>query len=525
MTTSENTIPRTHRIHRMVLDEYDDVVSIKDRLQFVEAGRVLLVLPPKATILQRQLDLVLIQREAARLDMRIALITDDFTIIDHAAALQISTFRNASEARRKTWKAPTRKVFVSRAERPQYEHDEFDLMQIAARLRPANHKKQSGIARLLRGGVFGVAILVVLFGMYAALPSATVTVTPARDELNITVPMVADPDIITPVIESFRVPATVERRLQESSVSIQSSGRRPAENSLAEGIVTFTNATSLAQFIPVGTIVQTSSVPPVQYTTQNDAALPARIGATVNVAIRATEPEQGFSGNQPPGAIDVVFGDLNGRISVVNRNATYGEGVREIAFVTENDHSRLLNLARDQVLKDARDAILVSLPEGEFLVVEESMRIVDERNLDYSADIDQPAESVTLRLRATVAATVISLADAELVARGYLSRYIAADRRLDSNSLLFRSGGIQRVLDDGSIAFQMRIEGDTYVAINADEVRDRVTGLNAAEARTVLENEYLLDARYPPEISTWPGITNRLPILPIRIQVDIRTNE
>lgn len=509
----------------MTLDEYDDVISIKDRLQFVEAGRVLLILPKNAKLLQRRLDLVLIQREVARLDMRLALITDDFTVSDNARSLHISTFRSAAEARRTPWKTPRHKVFIGRAERPHYEHDQYDLMRSATRLRAPTTPTQRAVARMFRGSVFGVAILVLLFGMYAALPSASVTLTPARDELNITVPMVADPDATVPVLESFRVPATIERRLQESSVTIQSSGRRPAENSLAEGIVTFSNETSLAQFIPAGTIVQTSSVPPVQYVTQEDAALPASLGASTNVAIRATEPEQGFSGNQPPGAIDVVFGDLSGRVSVINRNATYGEGVREIAFVTQPDHDRLLNLARDEVLKDARDAILVSLPEGEFLVVEQSMQIIEERALDYSADVDQPAESVTLTLRATVAATVISLADAELVARGYLSRYITADRRLDSNSLIFRSGGIQRILEDGSIAFQMRIEGDTYVAINAEQVRDRLTGLSKAEAQAVLEAEYLLDARHPPEISTWPGVFNRMPILPIRINVDVRTDE
>lgn len=524
MTTSEQAVPRTRRIHRMVLDEYDDVVSIKDRLQFVEAGRVLLVFPQNTKILQRRLDLVLVQREATRMDIRLAIITEDFNIIDNAAALNISTFRTANEARRKPWKSPQRKVFVGRDDRPQTDHDQYELMRAATRLRPPTSKTHRAMIGLFRGGVFGIAILVLLVGLYTALPSATVTLTPARDELNLTVPMVADPNAETAVLESFRVPATIERRLQESTVTIQSTGRRPAENSLAEGIVTFTNATSLAQFIPAGTLVQTSTVPPVQYLTQNDAALPAVLASTVNVAIRATEPEQGFSGNQPPGAIDTVFGTLQGSINVTNRNATYGEGVREIAFVTAEDHARLLDLARDQVLKDARDATLISLPEGEFLVVEQSLTIEQERELNYSAEIDQPAETVSLTLRATVAATVINLADAELVARGYLSRYVTSDRRLDSDSLIFRSGGVQRILADGSIAFQLRIEGDTYVAIDADQVRERLTGLSQAEARAVLEAEYLLDARYPPEISTWPGLFNRMPILPVRINVDVRDN-
>lgn len=522
---SEQNIPRQRRIHRLELDQYDDVISIKDRLQFVTAGRVLLIFPPEKKILQRKLDLVLIQREAARLDLWMAIVSQDFTVIDHATELDISVFPSSDAARRKSWKKPKNKVFISRDDRPHpySPHDQYELMRKATRLKTPPSPRQRQFSRLFRGSIFGIAILVVLIGFYATLPSATVIIYPARDQLNVTIPMIADPTIDSVIPEGRRVPATVERRIQESSVSLQTTGRRPAANALAEGIVTFRNETNLAIFVPAGTIVQTSTVPPARFETQEDAALAAEIGATTNVAIRALDTNDPFTSNQPPGAIDRVFGELEGSITVTNRNATYGEGVREIAYVTQADHDRLLELARDQIRSDALSTLRVSLAEGEFLIVDQSIEIISEREERYSAEINQPAERVSLTLQAVIEATIINLGDARIVALSNLGQYITEGRdQISVNSLVFRSGGVQNVLDNGSITFQMRVEGDLYVSIDPDQVRERLTGSTVREALDIINNEYLLDPERPPQIDTWPGFFNRMPILSIRIQVEIK---
>lgn len=518
-------IPRQRRIQRLQLEPFDDVVSVRDRLQFVKAGRVLLIFPDKHKILRRKLDLVLIQREAARRDLRLAIVTKDHVVADNAKDLELSAFYSIEEARTHRWKRPYNKVFVHRQERPQLQHDPYDLMMAATRLKPLPTAAQKARGRVVRGTIFGVTLLAVLFGLYALLPSASIAITPARDELNITINILADPNLDQPVDESLRIPATVERRLQDGTVTIETTGTRPAENSLAEGIVTFTNNTALAQFIPAGTIVQTESVPPIQFLTQEDAALPARQGATVNVAIRALDSNPPLSGNQPPGVITRVFGELSDSISVRNQNATYGEGVRDIAYVTPNDRERLQILARQQVRQNARDMLRISLDEASYLLVFESINIVEERQWIYSAEVNQPAETVTVTLQAVVEATIIDLAQAKRVALVNLSRYVSTGRDIDRNSLMFRPGDIQQVLEDGSVAFQMRIEGTTFVEIDSNQVRDRLTGLSVTEARTILETEYLLDPNQPPEIDTWPGFLNRMPLFPIRIHIDVRGYE
>ncbi|NDJ84610.1 MAG: hypothetical protein GYB66_01880 [Chloroflexi bacterium] len=522
--SAQEPIPRHQRIQRIQLETYDDVVSVKDRLQFVEAGRVLLVFPTTGRILQRKLDLVLILREAARRDLRLALVVQDVAVVENARELNIACFYTVEEARTQRWTRPRAKVFVDRQDRPQSTHDPYELMMAATRLKPPLSRAQQSWLRVFRGGVFGVAILALLFGLFVTVPSARVTLSPARDELNVTINIVADPSLETARPESLRITASRMRIPSEATVTIETSGKRPAENSLAEGIVTFTNNTELAHFIPVGTIVQTASVPPVQFQTTEEAALPARQGATVKVAIRALDSNPGLSGNQPAGAIERIEGDLSDSITVTNQNATYGAGLREIAFVTAFDHERLLTLARQQVRQNARDLLLIDLDESTSLIVPETINVINEREVIYSAQVDQPAESVTLTLKATVEATIIDLTEARLAAFTNLGRYMTGEREFDDRNLTYRTGEIQQILEDGSVVFQMRIEGTTYVNIDANQVRERLAGLSEREARNTLEREYLLDPRHSPEVETWPGFLNRMPVLPMRIEVDIRQN-
>src|SRR5690606_24968109 len=77
------------RIQTIQLEPYDDVVSIRDRLQFVKVRRVLLIFPKHGEVLRRKLDLVLIQREAARRNIQIALLCKNPDVAEHAASINI----------------------------------------------------------------------------------------------------------------------------------------------------------------------------------------------------------------------------------------------------------------------------------------------------------------------------------------------------------------------------------------------------------------------------------------------------
>src|SRR5579859_6089465 len=106
------------RLQIIQLEPYDDVASVRDRLGFVQADRVLLVWPKAGTVLTRKLDLVLVQRAAARSGMRLALVTHDPEVTTSATELNISVFGSVDAGSTIRWKRPRDKVSAGRLPRP-----------------------------------------------------------------------------------------------------------------------------------------------------------------------------------------------------------------------------------------------------------------------------------------------------------------------------------------------------------------------------------------------------------------------
>src|SRR5262249_40151304 len=100
------------------LEGADDVTSVRDRLSFLRGQRVLLIWPEEGAILTRKLDLVLIQRDAMRRAIRLALVTHDPQVVRNARELNISTFETIGAAERGRWQRGRSKVFTNRFQRP-----------------------------------------------------------------------------------------------------------------------------------------------------------------------------------------------------------------------------------------------------------------------------------------------------------------------------------------------------------------------------------------------------------------------
>ena len=511
-------------IQTIHLEAYDDVTSVRDRLQFVTMRRALLVFPKDGRILRKKLDLILIQREAARRQIQLALLATDPMVAEHANSLNISCFTTVRQARSRRWKRGQTKVFVDRASRPATSlQSPYELMPRVTRRRPALSTGQRR-RRILGQVLIGLLLLLVFAGgFFAIIPSATVTLTPATDAISEPITIAADPTLTEINVINQTVPAQVVQVLiPGNTVTIESSGRRDATDALAIGQVTFTNQSNGPVFIPAGTVVSTETTPPARYTTDADVPLPAEAGASVDVSITALADSSGSFGNVPAGAIARVEGELETVISVANGGPTFGGGVREEAIVTQADHDRLLTLGRQAVQQAARNELLLQLPGEDKFLVPESIRVIEERRewLTFSAQVDDPAQSVSLDMRAMVEAVVVDQLQARQLAFVSLSRRLPEGRELDQSSLTYRREGIG--LDEqGNYVFNMFVEGSTPFAIDRDAVAERISGMSISEARRTLENELLLDPRRPPEIRVAPFDLGIMPLLPVRIHVEV----
>jgi hypothetical protein len=506
--------------HLIRLEPYDDVVSIRDRLTAIESGRVLLVWPRSGAVLHRQLDLLLIQRQATRQTLRLALVTADQVVIDHANDLNISVFSSVQAARRGRWKKPRDKVFtlVARDRSVQAE-----LAERVSRLRGGGAPTLWG--RLTRWGMFLLLLLALAAGFIIATPNATVTITPDSRQVYERVEIIADPALVDIDIENRQMPATVISLETTSQVTIPSSGVEEGGESQAQGLVTFTNLSSDPVLIPLGTVVATSETFPIRFETQIETILPAGPDATVQVPIQALAEYSGGVGNVSPGTINRIESSLTDQVTVTNLNATYGGAAQERRTVTAGDHAYLLQVGRDEAIRHAEDLLLLQIGGDQFLVPG-SVVIVQERPewTNYNPPlVGDVSESVSLNLQVQVQAVVVDERQARQVAYAGLGPQIQPGWEVAPDELIFTRGEILRIEPTGRVTFTMIVEGESVVSVDEDQVRDLIQGIPQDEAARRLQGNLLLNPDYPPEIDIWPPWYGRLPILPIRITVEVRS--
>jgi len=132
------------------------------------------------------------------------------------------------------------------------------------------------------------------------------------------------------------------------------------------------------------------------------------------------------------------------------------------------------------------------------------VQIIEERPewTVYSAFVGDAAESVSLDLRAQVQAVVVDERQARQVAYAGLGPYIRPGLEVAPDALRITRGEIEQIDPDGTVRFQMVVDGRLAVALNADAVRERIAGTSVGEAERRLQREFVLDPNRPPQIDT-----------------------
>ena len=96
--------PETEHLH---LAAADTLVNVRDRLSGFRGRRVLLIWPEEGRNLRRKLDLVLIQREAYRRAIQLAIVVKDAKLSFYASELNISCFESIEASERERWETRT----------------------------------------------------------------------------------------------------------------------------------------------------------------------------------------------------------------------------------------------------------------------------------------------------------------------------------------------------------------------------------------------------------------------------------
>ena len=168
------------------LETHDDYISIRDKMSWSKARRILLVLPRRRPPLLQRLDLILLQRQAQALGGQVGLVTQDQDLILEAKELGIAAFPTIPAAQRMTWQPSTRRRRLLRYRKTQKANPDA----LRRLLDETRHRPEKNWVRLV---FFLLGLSSFLSLMLFFLPSATISLKPYQEEQTIEMQIRASP--------------------------------------------------------------------------------------------------------------------------------------------------------------------------------------------------------------------------------------------------------------------------------------------------------------------------------------------
>ncbi len=502
----------------------DDITSIRTRLEWADARRVLMVVPRQNKTLRSLVNQKILARTADALNIELALVSRDLPTRDAARQAGIRVYAFEWMARRAGFVSPA----VDKAEPEETAPPQLRLVEAPPppRVRIKN-KRLVVVVGSERVGFFQQLIALVLAGVLALAlallgvalaPAATVTLIPRAAVITATTTLTADPDPAVTDVDPERglIPARAVQVDLTRFAEVETIDTETAPVDFATGTVVFFNRTQEEQVIPISTTLRTSSGVPVEFITTLTATIPAGTGATTSTTIIAVEP--GPRGNVPAGQINRFADPRLGLLArVVNDAPTEGGTVRQAGVVTNEDKDRVRAKLRQLIQQEGYEQMQADLDEQEY-IPPESLQVI-ELELTYDKFAGDVAETLGAEMRAVVRGTAVADYNANQIAYFALLDKVGFDQTLLPEGLRFSAGGVTEV-NGRAVTFPVMAEGVVVSDIDVERVKRAIAFMPIGEAqRWMAENLPIVTV---PGVEVSPNWLGRLPLFPFRIRVVVR---
>ncbi len=496
------------KTHLITLAAHDNLISIKDRMSWAKAPRILLIWPKGERVPLRPLDLKLLQRHARHLGADLGLMTRDRRIRREARALGMPVFSSLRAAQSPRW--PARRAFTRRRRRR-------PLSPTALRAEGEfwrQHRKNRPLSLPIRILVFSVGVFAVLLLVSFFLPRASIQLNPQRVVQRLTLPLAADPALRS-VFVTGSLPSYELQGEAQGTLEIPASGTIAVPAAEARGVVEFRNLINAPISIPQGTVVHTLGAAPIRFQTIQPAEIAAGRGKTVQVPVESLAA--GAKGNLPAGLIQAIEGPLGLSLAVTNPNPTSGGSDRQIPAPSAEDRARL----RAQLMENLKIAFqnqkLADLPPNS-LLFPDTLREIAVLEETYSPPPGGSGPRLSLALRVRFAIRYASGDDLLNVATLALNAALAQGYTPTDQSPTLRLIGEPPATDpQGRTHFLLEITRPVVHTVDARHALFLVQGRPPASAQARLAATFPLAS--PPQIDLWPSWWPWLPLSPLRLHV------
>ena len=500
------------KTHVIQLEPYDDVTTVRDKMAWGKSARILLVWPEaEPHILNRRLDLVLIQRRAQELGSQLALVTRDADVHFYANDLSMPVFRDITRAQSTRWLMRKRGMGLAddpaalppirvdvRAHRPRRKTDSYEHI----------------VVRLL-ALLAGLLAVLAIAGVF--IPRAQISLTPEVRTQTLTFEASTGPNIRT-LNAAGAVPVRALTVVVEGRQSVPATGiaRVPAES--ATGFVLFSNLTTETVRIDIGSIVLTGGSPAIRYVITQSGVLDAEPGATVLLPVQAVQA--GESGNVPAGAVVAIEGLLGLQLTVTNPEAITGGSSLRLSAPTDLDRSLAARQLKDSLRMTAAEELLAQLNADDILLSETPFLLNTQQESYLPAD-NSPSDLVEATLRLEFQLLTIPWRDVERLAQVVLDAGLEPGFEPLGEMITVEFVTEPEVDAEGNASWTIRAERQVRSNPSIDRWLPSILGSTPENAARIIGEENVLGA--DPQVQLFPAWWPRLPLLPIQIETSIIT--
>lgn len=508
---------RTQIIH---LDSHDDHVSARDKMGWTQTQRIILVWPDSGIVLDKRLDLILLNRNSHRLGAELAIVTPHRKVIQNAKELGIPVYRTLARAKRSNWQedSPTHShhypIYQKLTQtKSNIDTDRIDI-QSPDRSLPFEINNP-----LLRNFVFVLGVSAVIFIAAVFVPNAEIHIKTATYPQELSMALSAGTDIKTVNIAG-EVPTEPASIIVEGRASIPTTGTTLYPSTYAKGRALLTNLSENPITLKKGSIFRSSDDPQQRYETIESVTIEPGVDERVQATLHAVSP--GASSSLQANSILILEGPES--TSIIARNQLPLSGGKDILVPAVDlvDQRKLYRILEPQLRKSALEEFIQDTRRG-YQVLTPTLGLKDVIHEEYFPLIGQPANQVDLDLQLEYEVltlrydTVVNLIQQVMDTRTTMG-FTAVDSSLQMDNI-----GEFSLNEKGNFSWKIKAERELTTQIEANEVAIASLGLAPPSAISILMEKYALSES--PEIILSPEWWPRMPLLPFRIEVLInRTN-
>jgi len=524
------------------LEDNDDITAIRSRIDLtfppltfeqpekVEKRRLLLIVPRKNKTLRSLVNMKLLARAAQAKGIELAIVSGQPAVRDFAKEAGVKAFGNARNAQWAGWMKSKPEVTSLEETTPPVTVDEIESVAAETK-KPSSKRKGRKKYTVIQGsgrvGCFQqlgalIALLVLAFvlilGVFALLPEATVTLTPAAEKVEAELIVRADPEADGVDFQTLTFPAQKVQVELELADAIETVETELGPVGYGEGTVVFVNRTPDEQIIPISTTLSTSVGEQILFTIVETATIPAGVGSTTTPTL-AIAVEPGPKGNVKAAQIN-RFADPSYALlaRVVNEQPFQGGTLEPTKIVVPEDKDRLRAYLRQKIQQEGLKQLEAQLGEQEF-IPPESLEVI-ELDITYNEFSGDFSDTFSGEMQAVVRGTVVGGYNANRLALAALEAQVPPGYDLDIEGLHFGAGEVLDVQERG-VTFRVFADGKVVPQIDPLDVADDIAWLPIGEAQAFLSQRYDLAAVPGVELQPdWAvNYLGRLPFMPLRIKV------